>query len=341
MTATSTATVVAAIDIGASSGRVVAGIVRDGTITIEVVHRFANGMQTVDGHLRWNLSGLYAEVLTGLAELAARYPGVVSIGIDTWAVDYGLLDADGRLLAEPIAYRDDRTDAVIGEVDGAISRERQYAISGLQFLPFNTIYQLAAEQRGDQWDRTAHAVLLPDLLAYWLTGELRTEITNASTTGLLDARRRSWSAEAFDALDLPADLLPAADRARGDRRRDHGRGRRADGAAGHHRRGRGRFPRHRLGRGRRAGRGPGHRVRVLGHLVAGRAGARRAGDHRRQPGRQLHQRGGRGRAGAFPAQRRGPLAAAGVPAGLVGRRPGVRPRGPAGARRASYRSVDR
>ena len=107
-------TVVAAIDIGASSGRVVAGIVQDGAITIEVVHRFANGMRTVDGHLRWNLSGLYAEVLTGLSELASRYPGVVSIGIDTWAVDYGLLDAEGQLLGEPIAYRDDRTDAVIG-----------------------------------------------------------------------------------------------------------------------------------------------------------------------------------------------------------------------------------
>ena len=165
-------------------------------------------MRTVDGHLRWNLSGLYAEVLTGLTELASRYPGVVSIGIDTWAVDYGLLDAEGQLLAEPIAYRDDRTDAVIATVDDAISRERQYAVSGLQFLPFNTIYQLAAEQQGGQWDRAAHAVLLPDLLAYWLTGELRTEITNASTTGLLDARRRSWSAEAFDALGLPADLFP-------------------------------------------------------------------------------------------------------------------------------------
>ena len=201
-------TVVAAIDIGASSGRVVAGIVQDGAIAIEVVHRFANGMRTVDGHLRWNLSGLYAEVLTGLAELASRYPGVASIGIDTWAVDYGLLDAEGQLLAEPIAYRDDRTDAVMATVDDAISRERQYAVSGLQFLPFNTIYQLAAEQQSDRWERTSHAVLLPDLLAYWLTGELRTEITNASTTGLLDARRRSWSAEAFDALGLPADLFP-------------------------------------------------------------------------------------------------------------------------------------
>ncbi len=208
MTEPSSRAIVAAIDIGASSGRVVAGIIRDGAISIEVVHRFANGLATVDGHLRWNLTALYAEVLTGLAKVAARYPGVLSIGIDTWAVDYGLLDREGRLLAEPVAYRDDRTEAVIGEVDGKLSRERQYAISGLQFLPFNTIYQLAAEQRGDQWKRTAHVVLLPDLLGHWLTGELRTEITNASTTGLLDARRRSWSAEAFSALGLPADLLP-------------------------------------------------------------------------------------------------------------------------------------
>ncbi|HYI58784.1 MAG TPA: rhamnulokinase family protein [Microlunatus sp.] len=198
----------AAIDIGASSGRVVAGLASEDALTIEVVHRFVNGMHTSDGHLRWNLSGLFAEVLVGLSVLADRYDDVVSIGIDTWAVDYGLLGGDGTLLAEPIAYRDSRTDAVISEVDGVISRKRQYKINGLQFLPFNTIYQLAAEQRGDLWPRVEHAVLLPDLLAYWLTGELRTEITNASTTGLLDARSRSWSAEAFDAISLRHDLFP-------------------------------------------------------------------------------------------------------------------------------------
>lgn len=200
--------VFAAVDIGASSGRVVAGIVGDGSITTEVVHRFPNGMHSADSHLRWNLSGLYAEVLTGLTELARRHPDVVSIGIDTWAVDYGLLDADGRLLAEPIAYRDDRTDAVIGEVDGKLSRQRQYEISGLQFLPFNTIYQLAAEQHDDLLGRAAHALLLPDLLAYWLTGQQRTETTNASTTGLLDAGSRSWSGEALAALGLSEDFFP-------------------------------------------------------------------------------------------------------------------------------------
>lgn len=199
---------VAAIDIGASSGRVVAGVVDGGTVAIEVVHRFPNGMHTGDDHLRWNLTGLYAEVLRGLGILAAQHPGVVSIGIDTWAVDYGLLDHDGQLLAEPIAYRDDRTDTVIEHVDSLLSRQRQYEISGLQFLPFNTIYQLAAEQRAGLLGRASRALLLPDLLAYWLTGERRTEITNASTTGLLDARSRSWSAEALSALGLPDDLFP-------------------------------------------------------------------------------------------------------------------------------------
>ncbi len=200
--------VFAAVDIGASSGRVVAGV-RDGQgFRTEIVHRFPNGVRQRDGHLRWNLTGLFAEVEWGLRSLASTHPDVVSIGIDTWAVDYGLLDAEGRLLAEPVAYRDSRTDPVIGEVDARLDRQRQYEISGLQFLPFNTLYQLAAEQKAEHWSRVAHAVMLPDLLAYWLTGELRTEATNASTTGLFDARSRSWSAEAFDALGLPRDLFP-------------------------------------------------------------------------------------------------------------------------------------
>ena len=197
-----------AIDIGASSGRVVAGVLEEGGLRLDVVHRFGNGAVEVDGHLRWDLSGLFAEVLAGLTELARRYPGVVSVGIDTWAVDYGLLDADGQLLAEPVAYRDPRTDSVVDEVHRLVDPARLYAITGLQFLPFNTLYQLTAERSGPLWARARHALLLPDLLAYWLTGELRTETTNASTTGLLDASTRSWSAEVLAALALPADLFP-------------------------------------------------------------------------------------------------------------------------------------
>lgn len=200
-----------AVDIGASGGRVIAGVVdpaAGGRTTLHTLHRFTNGVVPCDGHLRWNLTGIYSEVLAGLRLLASAYPEVESIGIDTWAVDYGLLDADGRLLAEPVAYRDGRTDPVIEDVHQRLSRQQLYAVNGLQFLPFTTVYQLAAERRSSLWDRAAHVVLLPDLLAYWLTGVLATEATNASTTGLLDIRTGAWSSEVLDLLDLPASLLP-------------------------------------------------------------------------------------------------------------------------------------
>ena len=177
--------VFAAVDIGASGGRVVAGIVEDGDIHLEPVHRFANGVVERDGHLRWDIEALFHQVLIGLERLAREHPEVESIGIDTWAVDYALLDHEQQLLAQPIAYRDDRTNAVIDEVHDRISPEDLYRINGLQFLPFNTLYQLAAEQRGERWGRTAHVVLLPDLIAFWLTGVLGTEYTNATTLSLI------------------------------------------------------------------------------------------------------------------------------------------------------------
>lgn len=204
------ARVFGAVDIGASGGRVMAGVVdpASGRTQLHTLHRFANGAAMQGGHLRWNLTGLFDEVLTGLTELAAQFPDVESIGIDTWAVDYGLLDADGHLLAEPISYRDGRTEAVLDEVHARASPEQLYAINGLQHLPFTTIYQLAAERHSQLWDRAAHVVLLPDLIAYWLTGELATEVTNASTTGLLDVRTGAWSTELLDLLGLPATALP-------------------------------------------------------------------------------------------------------------------------------------
>jgi rhamnulokinase len=198
------ARVFAAVDIGASGGRVIAGVVDNERVRLEAVHRFPNGVADLDGHLRWNLTALHEEVLAGLA----RVRDAESIGVDTWGVDYGLLDADGTLVAEPIAYRDDRTTKVIDDVHALVSREELYAVSGVQFLPFNTIYQLAAEQRDARWERVAHAVLLPDLLAHRLTGELRTEVTNASTTGLLDVRTKKWSLTLFDRLGIAYDLLP-------------------------------------------------------------------------------------------------------------------------------------
>lgn len=181
-----------------------AGVVDDGQVTLRPVHRFPNGVVKVDGRLEWNFSGLYSEICLGLE----RVPKAESIGIATWGVDYGLLDAAGKLLQEPMAYRDDRTAIVIDEVHRVVPPARLYAINGLQFLPFNTCYQLAAERRGPLLSRAAHAVLLPDLIAYWLTGEIRTELTNASTTGLVDVRSHDWSATLIERLDIPTGLLP-------------------------------------------------------------------------------------------------------------------------------------
>lgn len=202
------ARVFGAIDIGASGGRVMAGVVDGRSTTLHTVRRFPNGAAPSQGHLRWDLTGLFGEVQRGLSALARHFPEVESIGIDTWAVDYGLLDADGRLLAEPISYRDSRTDSVIERVHDRVTQDQLYALNGLQYLPFNTLYQLVAEKESPLWDKGAHVVLLPDLIAYWLTGQLRTEATNASTTGLLDVSTGDWSPELLDLLDLPRHLLP-------------------------------------------------------------------------------------------------------------------------------------
>ncbi|SDT15622.1 rhamnulokinase [Microlunatus soli] len=198
-----------AVDIGASGGRVIAGWIDDGTIHTDVVHRFGNGpSETADG-LRWDIRGLYAEVITGLGRLAECYPRVISIGIDTWAVDYGLLDAAGELIEDPHCYRDPRTEAAVDTVHDRIDPAALYAITGLQFLPFNTIYQLVAEQSCPAWERAATILMLPDLLAYWLTGEQGTDVTNASSTALLDATARDWSAELLKVAGVDPGMLPA------------------------------------------------------------------------------------------------------------------------------------
>lgn len=199
--------VVAAVDLGASGGRVMAGLVGD-TVALEEVHRFPNAVVEEDGHLRWDIRALYDEVLVGLGELARRHPEVESVGIDTWAVDYGLLDRAGNLLGNPVSYRDDRTAAAVASVHERIAPAELYARNGLQFLPFNTIFQLEAERAEARWAEAARVVLLPDLLAYWLTGELATEATNASTTGLVDVHTGDWSDELLGVLDLPRAVLP-------------------------------------------------------------------------------------------------------------------------------------
>lgn len=200
----------AAVDLGASSGRVMLGHVEPGRIRLEELRRFRNGAVPLPDGLYWDILGLYQDVLAGLRDALSADDGLRSVAIDSWAVDYGLLDADGSLVGNPMHYRDDRTAAVIEHVHAVVPPERLYAINGLQYLPFNTLYQFAADprvQRDDAGRGDVHALLVPDLLGYWLTGERITEETNASTTGLLDARTGRWSDELFDALGLPGSLL--------------------------------------------------------------------------------------------------------------------------------------
>ena len=203
--------VVVAIDLGATSGRVMLGRVGRGGISMEHIHRFPNEPIELSTGLHWDFYGLFDEVLVGLrAAQRSLRPGesISSIGIDTWAVDYALLGADAELLGPPFCYRDSRTAKGVERVHAAVSPAELYAINGLQFLPFNTLYQLAAEQETTRWENARTMLLLPDLLAYWLTGEIGAEATNASTTGLFDARTGEWSFSLADRLGFPRSLLP-------------------------------------------------------------------------------------------------------------------------------------
>jgi rhamnulokinase len=196
-------TAFAAVDLGASSGRVMLGRVGPEQLELTEVHRFRNGGVRLPDGLYWDVLGLYTDVLTGL-RAAAREEHLAGLAVDSWAVDYGLLDAHGTLQGNPRHYRDPRTDAVIDDVHAKLDPARLYGVTGLQFLPFNTLYQLAAEPALDG----RRALLVPDLLGYWLTGRQVAEETNASTTGLLDARTGDWSRPLLEALGLPPGLLP-------------------------------------------------------------------------------------------------------------------------------------
>ncbi|WP_164205241.1 rhamnulokinase [[Micrococcus luteus] ATCC 49442] len=200
--------VFAAVDIGASSGRVILGRVSGSDVELETVHRFPNGVVELDGGLRWDFDALFAEVLTGLAAAASaageRGETITSIGIDTWAVDYGLVTKAGQLTAQPYSYRDDRSRAAVAPVHQKLDPARLYGTTGLQFLQFNTIYQLATEPDLEG----LQALLIPDLIAFLLTGVRLTESTNASTTGLFDAVAGEWATEFLTALGLPKDVFP-------------------------------------------------------------------------------------------------------------------------------------
>jgi len=200
-----------AADLGASNGRVLLGRWDGNRFALEELHRFPNGPVTVLGRMHWDTLALWTELKSGLARYAAQHVAPLSgIGLDTWGVDYGLLDASGRLLGNPVHYRDARTNGMMERAFAVVPRAEIFAETGLQFLQLNTLFQLFSMRRlGDpQLDYATTLLMMPDLFHYWLTGEKIAEYTVASTTQMLRARDRQWADSLLARFNIPTHILP-------------------------------------------------------------------------------------------------------------------------------------
>ncbi len=199
-----------AVDLGAESGRVFVGAFDGKKIALHEVHRFPTGPVYVMDSMRWDILDFYAEIETGLAAVCGLYTSSpAAIGVDTWGVDFGLLDRDGELITYPYHYRDRRTAGVMEKVCNLISRREIFEMTGIQFMPVNTLYQLyaMAVSNSAKLERAETFLMIPDILNYWLTGQKVCEFTNATTTQLHDPRR-GWSDWIFEKLGLPLRIMP-------------------------------------------------------------------------------------------------------------------------------------
>jgi rhamnulokinase len=203
---------VVAVDLGAESGRVVLCRWTGNEGTLEEVHRFPNGSREEAGHLVWDIERLWQEILKGLRAAGAKTQGrIASVGVDGWGVDYMLLDRTGHTVGRAYCYRDARNLPQMEQAFAKIPKSRIYEITGIQFLPFNTLYQLLAHRAEfpGEWERAAFWLTLPEYFQYRLTGVAAAEYTEASTTQLLDVRSRSWSKELTGALELSLEKFPS------------------------------------------------------------------------------------------------------------------------------------
>lgn len=201
----------AAVDLGAESGRVVVGLFDGQRLQLEEAHRFSNVPVRAGSTLHWDILRLWNDIQDGLTKAAAAHGGeLAGIGVDTWGVDFGLLDSTGALLGNPVHYRDARNDGMIERAFETVPREELFERTGLQFMPFNTLFQLLAlkTQKSPQLDIADSLLLTPDLLNFWLTGTRAAEYSIASTTQMLNPRSRNWDQELLAKLDLPAHILP-------------------------------------------------------------------------------------------------------------------------------------
>lgn len=196
-----------AADFGAGSGRVIVGtwLAASKTIGLEEIHRFGNEQKMIDGHLRWDFEALFNELKTGLKKAFAKYGDEIkSIGIDTWGVDYGLLDKEGRLIANPICYRDDRTKGMMDVAFQKLPKEEFFQHAANQFMEINTAFQLMSET---DLQRAERLLFMPDLFNYFLTGKCYNEFTIASTSQLLNTKTHQWDDVIFEKLNLPKRLM--------------------------------------------------------------------------------------------------------------------------------------
>lgn len=200
---------VLAFDFGASSGRAVIGSLTDGKITLDEIHRFSNDPVAVNGTLYWDFLRLTHEILQGISKAVIGGHDFVSLGIDTWGVDFGLLDKDGKLLENVIHYRDTRTDGIPEEVFKRVGKRALYDRTGVQFMWFNTVFQLFSlvKHRPDLLKNAETLLLIPDLLCYFLTGRMSNEFTMASTTQLLNSETGDWDKKLLKKLGIPTDIF--------------------------------------------------------------------------------------------------------------------------------------
>ncbi len=198
----------AAIDLGASSARLFVGRIEDGRLLAKEVVRVPNGPVVLPDGLHWDVVRIHHEMLGGVARLSKESSASeLSVGIDGWGVDYGLIAADGRLLGSPYHYRDARTESVVDEPESLVGRRRIYEATGIQDMPINTLLQLLAERKSDAYHIASRLLLIPDLFGFFLTGEEWCERTNASTTQLVDARTGEFSRWLLSDLGLREDLF--------------------------------------------------------------------------------------------------------------------------------------
>lgn len=201
---------VLAFDFGASSGRAMLAKYEGGRLTVTEIHRFSNDTVSVRGTMHWDILRLWYEIKQAFYKLRAAGERIDAVGIDTWGVDFGLLDVQGRLLSNPVHYRDARTHGIPARVFETITQAALYRRTGIQTMHFNTLYQLyyLAHEEPALLAAADKLLMIPDLFAYFLTGEMRVERTNASTTNFLDPHTRTWDKDLLESLGIPAHLLP-------------------------------------------------------------------------------------------------------------------------------------